>query len=283
MKAAPRKKQAAVDAGQPVGIPEGHSFLNTAALELKTKASPAEYQSTQMLVGPSARVVEPRADDLLRYAPEGCFAAHTLSVEMGLRFPLHPFLLEYLRFVGLAPCQLTPNNHSYVAGFLSLCQSRGVEPTLDQFFMSFNLCRGDIQMLRALPTFSRYQSSGFLMMCPRLTRGGRRGSATSASRRTPSRPSSVIASGAIRRWGAQLWRRTAKCLPRSRRGLTSTSRSEKSPSRRICLAWASGSSGQGALRMRDILPSIGSSKALEVITELFTDALIVLSYSPLFL
>ncbi|CAH9081286.1 unnamed protein product [Cuscuta europaea] len=141
-KAAPRKKQAAVDAGRPVGIPEGHSFLNTAALELKTKASPAEYQSTQMLVGPSARVVEPRADDLLRYAPEGCFAAHTLSVEMGLRFPLHPFLLEYLRFVGLAPCQLTPNSHSYVAGFLSLCQSRGVEPTLDQFFMSFNLCRG---------------------------------------------------------------------------------------------------------------------------------------------
>ncbi|CAH9077927.1 unnamed protein product [Cuscuta europaea] len=225
MKAAPRKKQAAVDAGRPVGIPEGHSFLNTAALELKTRASPAEYQSTEMLVGPSARVVEPRADDLLRYAPEGCFAAHTLSVEMGLRFPLHPFLLEYLRFVGLALCQLTPNSHSYVAGFLSLCQSRGVEPTLDQFFMSFNLCRGDIQMLRALPTFSRYRSSGFLMMCPRPTRGGRRGSATFASKRTPSRPNSAIASGAIRRWGAQLWRRMAKCLPGSRRGLTSTSRS----------------------------------------------------------
>ncbi|CAH9081817.1 unnamed protein product [Cuscuta europaea] len=61
---------------------------------------------------------------------------------MGLRFPLHPFLREYLRFVGLVPCQLTPNSHSYVAGFLNLCRDRGVTPSLDLFFQSFNLCRG---------------------------------------------------------------------------------------------------------------------------------------------
>ncbi|CAH9119764.1 unnamed protein product [Cuscuta europaea] len=61
---------------------------------------------------------------------------------MGLRFPLHPFLREYLRYVGLVPCQLTPNSHSYVVGFLNLCRSRGVTPSLDLFFQSFNLCRG---------------------------------------------------------------------------------------------------------------------------------------------
>ncbi|CAH9075117.1 unnamed protein product [Cuscuta europaea] len=60
---------------------------------------------------------------------------------MGLRFPLHPFLLEYLRYIGLAPCQLTLNSHSYIAGFLNLCRSRGVTPSLDLFFQSLNLCR----------------------------------------------------------------------------------------------------------------------------------------------
>ncbi|CAH9101284.1 unnamed protein product [Cuscuta epithymum] len=167
-KAAPKKKQAAVDAGQPVGIPEGHSYLNTAALDLKTKAVEAEYLKTQLLVGPSAQVVVPGPDDVLLHPPEGCCAVHILSVELGLRFPLHPFLVEYLRFVGLAPCQLTPNSHSYIAGFLSLCRSRGVEPTLDQFFLSFNLCRGgaansegfaNLQQLPAWRLFSEVPSS----------------------------------------------------------------------------------------------------------------------------
>ncbi|CAH9117733.1 unnamed protein product [Cuscuta europaea] len=66
---------------------------------------------------------------------------HTLG-GIGPPIPPPPLMIEYLRFVKLAPCQLTPNSCSYLAGFLSLCQSRDVEPTLDQFFLSFNLCRG---------------------------------------------------------------------------------------------------------------------------------------------
>ncbi|CAH9093942.1 unnamed protein product [Cuscuta europaea] len=125
-----------------MGLPEGYSFLNTTALEVKNKATRGEMMALQFLVGPSAQVVEPKPNDVLLRAPEGCFAVHLLSVELGLRFPLHPFVLEYLRFVKLAPCQLTPNSHSYLAGFLSLCLSRRVPPTLEQFFLSFNLCRG---------------------------------------------------------------------------------------------------------------------------------------------
>ncbi|CAH9097656.1 unnamed protein product [Cuscuta europaea] len=142
MRAVPRKKQVAVDAGQPIGIPKGYFYLNTAALDVKTRATRGDYMATQLLVGPSAQVVETGPYDVLLHAPASCFAVHILSMELGLRFPLHPFVTEYLRFVKLAPCQLTPNNHSYLAGFLSFCRSRVVEPTLDQFFLSFNLCRG---------------------------------------------------------------------------------------------------------------------------------------------
>ncbi|CAH9100622.1 unnamed protein product [Cuscuta epithymum] len=142
-KAAPKKKkEAAVDVGKPVDIPEGYSYLNVAALSLKSRATQSEYLTAQFLVGPEGRVVEPKPDDVLSQAPEGCFAVHLLSLDLGLRFPLHPFLVEYLRFVKLAPCQLTPNSHSYIAGFLSLCRSREIDPSLDLFFMCFNLCRG---------------------------------------------------------------------------------------------------------------------------------------------
>ncbi|CAH9053192.1 unnamed protein product [Cuscuta europaea] len=125
MKAPQKKKQNAANCGKPVGIPEGHSFLNTAALALRLRADQAECYVTQLHVGPSATVIEPGPNDLLSQAPEGCFAVHVLSVSLGLRFPLHPFLLEYLRYVGLAPCQLTPNSHSYIDDFLHLCRSRG--------------------------------------------------------------------------------------------------------------------------------------------------------------
>ncbi|CAH9063813.1 unnamed protein product [Cuscuta europaea] len=142
VKASPRKKQAAADARKPIGIPEGYSFLNIAALALKTKADKAEYHLAQFYDGPSATVIESGPNDVLSHAPEGCFVVHMLSVTLGLRFPLHPFLVEYLNFVKLARCQLTPNNHSYIMGFLHLCRSSWVTPTLDLFFQSFNLCRG---------------------------------------------------------------------------------------------------------------------------------------------
>ncbi|CAH9082931.1 unnamed protein product [Cuscuta europaea] len=107
-KAGGPKNKGAVDQGKPVGIPEGYSFLNTEALELRLRADEAECYLMQLHVGPSATVVGSGPDDVLSRAPDGCFAVHILSVSMGLRFPLHLFLLEYLRYVDLAPCQLTP-------------------------------------------------------------------------------------------------------------------------------------------------------------------------------
>ncbi|CAH9071626.1 unnamed protein product [Cuscuta europaea] len=195
MRTAPKKKQAAVDAGQPVGLPEGYSFLNTAALEVKNKATRGEMMAAQFLVGPSAQVVEPKPDDVLLHAPEGCFAVHLLSVEPGLRFPLHPFVLEYLRFVKLAPCQLTLNSHSYLAGFLSLCLSRKVPLLWSNSFCRSTCVGGVIRMPGAMVICSSSRSSGFLTRRLRLTRGGKISSATSVWPRTLSPLRLVIGFG----------------------------------------------------------------------------------------
>ncbi|CAH9147432.1 unnamed protein product [Cuscuta epithymum] len=213
LRAAPKKKKAAADAGQPVGIPEGHSYLNTAALDVKTKAGEAEYLKTQLLIGPSAQVVDPGPNDVLLRPPEGCFVVHILSVELGLRFPLHPFVLEYLRYVKLAPRQLTPNNHSYLAGFLALCRSRGVDPSLDQFFLSFNLCRGghshvggfaNLQQVREWRLFSEVPYSHPLI------KTGKIASASFVWLRIPSPFPFVITSEGTQKSGVMLWRKPAK-------------------------------------------------------------------------
>ncbi|VFQ79314.1 unnamed protein product [Cuscuta campestris] len=60
----------------------------------------------------------------------------------GLRFPLHPLLIEFLNVVDLLSCQLVPNSHRYIAGYLVRCKDVGVKPTLDHFIFTFKLTKG---------------------------------------------------------------------------------------------------------------------------------------------
>ncbi|VFQ63000.1 unnamed protein product, partial [Cuscuta campestris] len=75
-------------------------------------------------------------------APSGFFTVHLASLKKGLRFPLHPLLVEYLNEVDLLPCQLVPNSHRYIAGYLVRCKAVGVKPTLDHFIFTFKLTKG---------------------------------------------------------------------------------------------------------------------------------------------
>ncbi|VFQ62548.1 unnamed protein product [Cuscuta campestris] len=74
--------------------------------------------------------------------PSGFFTVHLASLKKGLRFPLHPLLIEFLNVVDLLPCQLVPNSHRYIAGYLVRCKDVGVKPTLDHFIFTFKLTKG---------------------------------------------------------------------------------------------------------------------------------------------
>jgi hypothetical protein len=63
--------------------------------------------------------------------------AHAL--ESGLRFPLHPFFSEALSHFGLAPGQLTPNGWRVLVGFVVICRSAGVPPSLAVFRHFFSV------------------------------------------------------------------------------------------------------------------------------------------------
>ncbi|VFR01195.1 unnamed protein product [Cuscuta campestris] len=94
------------------------------------------------MVGPSIEVRRPTSTQTALDAPSGFFTVHLASLKKGLRFPLHPLLVEYLNEVDLLPCQLVPNSHRYIAGYLIRCKAVGVKPTLDHFIFTFKLTKG---------------------------------------------------------------------------------------------------------------------------------------------
>uniref|UniRef100_A0ACD5XXZ6 Uncharacterized protein n=1 Tax=Avena sativa TaxID=4498 RepID=A0ACD5XXZ6_AVESA len=66
-----------------------------------------------------------------------CVYAHAL--EAGLRFPLHPFFSDALSHFGLALSQLTPNGWRVLLGFVVLCHSVAVPPSVAVFRHFFSL------------------------------------------------------------------------------------------------------------------------------------------------
>lgn len=57
-----------------------------------------------------------------------------------MRVPLHGFFCDVLAHFGIAPTQLAPNGWRIMAGFLVLCHSAGVPPSLAVFRYFFLLC-----------------------------------------------------------------------------------------------------------------------------------------------
>ncbi|VFQ95754.1 unnamed protein product [Cuscuta campestris] len=94
------------------------------------------------MVRPSIEVMRPTSTQTALDAPSGFFTVHLASLKKGLRFPLHPLLIEFLNVVDLLPCQLVPNSHWYIAGYLVRCKVVGVKPTLDHFLFTFKLTKG---------------------------------------------------------------------------------------------------------------------------------------------
>ncbi|VFQ69759.1 unnamed protein product [Cuscuta campestris] len=94
------------------------------------------------MVGPSIEVQRPTMTQTTLDAPPGFSTVHLASLKKGLRFPLHSLLIEFLNEVDLLPCQLVPNSHRYIAGYLIKCKEAGVEPTLDHFLFTFKLAKG---------------------------------------------------------------------------------------------------------------------------------------------
>ncbi|RZS28285.1 hypothetical protein BHM03_00061840 [Ensete ventricosum] len=63
------------------------------------------------------------------------------ALEAGLRFSLHPTIVECLRWWRISPSQMAPNSWRYFIAFLGECRGAGIVPTRTLFFTCFRLCK----------------------------------------------------------------------------------------------------------------------------------------------
>ncbi|KAM3194947.1 hypothetical protein ACQJBY_071168 [Aegilops geniculata] len=90
---------------------------------------------------PSVYAARPAGDDrrACTRPPPGSICVYAHALEAGMRVPLPGFFCEVLVHFGIAPAQLMPNAWRAMAGFLALCNSAGVRPSLAVFRRFFVL------------------------------------------------------------------------------------------------------------------------------------------------
>jgi hypothetical protein len=90
---------------------------------------------------PSVYTARPAGDDRRACTPPplGSVCVYAHALEAGMRVPLHGFFCEVLAHFGIAPAQLVPNGWRVMSGYLALCRSVGVPPSLAVFRRFFVL------------------------------------------------------------------------------------------------------------------------------------------------
>ncbi|KAL2531692.1 Uncharacterized protein Adt_05043 [Abeliophyllum distichum] len=81
----------------------------------------------------------PRPTEYLPISRPGEVATYQDSLKAGLRFPLHPFLVEFFCTFNLTPGQIVPNAFRMLNYYLLVCVRRRVEPSVDVFRLLFEM------------------------------------------------------------------------------------------------------------------------------------------------
>ncbi|KAL2526930.1 Uncharacterized protein Adt_11984 [Abeliophyllum distichum] len=81
----------------------------------------------------------PESTDYLPTGRPGKVAIYQDSLKAGLRFPLHPFLVEFFCTFNLPPGQLVPNALRMLNYHLRMCMLKGLEPSIDIFRLLFEM------------------------------------------------------------------------------------------------------------------------------------------------
>ncbi|VFQ73449.1 unnamed protein product [Cuscuta campestris] len=109
--------------------------------ECKCDLSSDEFLRVVRYAGPLVTVRRPTPDESVFDAPPGYFAIHLKSLESGFRFPLESLVIDFFNYFDFLPCQLVPNSHRYLAGFLIRCREMGVRADLERLMTLFRVAK----------------------------------------------------------------------------------------------------------------------------------------------
>ena len=76
------------------------------------------------------------------YPPQGYIAISTQHLEHGLRFPIPPYLIEFLNTVKLVPFQLAPNSYAQLTSLALAFLKNGLRPPTPKIIQTFYSIKG---------------------------------------------------------------------------------------------------------------------------------------------
>ena len=84
-------------------------------------------------------IIRPANLDTVRFPPPNCIAVYMPAFELGLRFPLHPFIRDLLKLLNVTVAEVYPNAWGCVTAFLMVCKVLKIKPTLTAFRYIFRV------------------------------------------------------------------------------------------------------------------------------------------------
>ncbi|KAJ8435881.1 LOW QUALITY PROTEIN: hypothetical protein Cgig2_008421 [Carnegiea gigantea] len=108
----------------PLDGPSTHFSNLKVTLSLKRTALETKY-----LLPPGYSFVIPEADVTVNEPPQKCIAIYQVAFNYGVRFPLHPVIVEILNKFELAHVQIVPTSWHNICSFIATCDLRGLACT----------------------------------------------------------------------------------------------------------------------------------------------------------
>lgn len=123
--------------------PEGgpHSYFPDATF-MKSMARNSKYVSTKFWMHDPYFIVRAKSIESVLTLPVGCVSVYHQSMQMGFRFPLHPFIKDILNGYQLTLTNLLPNSWLTINGFIAMCEFLDVAPSLRLWRNTFTLMLG---------------------------------------------------------------------------------------------------------------------------------------------
>ncbi|KAL2512954.1 hypothetical protein Adt_18554 [Abeliophyllum distichum] len=98
-----------------------------------------EVNNSYLCTSQALGLVTPGSTEYLPTGRPGEVAIYQDSLKAGLRFPLHPFLIEFFCTFNLSPGQLVPNALRMMNYYFLVCIRHDIEPSVDVFRLLFEM------------------------------------------------------------------------------------------------------------------------------------------------
>nr|GMD46575.1 uncharacterized protein LOC109173927 [Ipomoea batatas] len=155
----------------PLQEPHYYRLDPNVAQTIKPRISPLCISKAIDLLGPNIEIINPSPEiSIVHHCSAEAnpleVGVHYNSIKCGLRFPLHPFVSEFLNTHQIIPAQLAPNGYKFLVVFLNICKECDIPPSQSLFHYLFTVEAGTKVETQSFVTVSSRRGLKFVTGIP---------------------------------------------------------------------------------------------------------------------